>query len=391
MVLPDSHGAVSGDPPVLTSGTFGCIPRRQFALLRYTTFPMSSSRPAVDSESRNLTLDTASFQRLLAAAWAIQCEQDRIAAQSGGFEQDFCKPVTTSELLAWAGNPSVPQDSRVYPSIARENIHPRIAQAPKFPPARAKQSCGPEIVGSLALAHARDIASPDGLAASDGLEVLPSRSDKLHRVEPRPRPILTVLTPGKKQPGTTQAPFRFLRKTPAALLIGIIVVLVAVITFVTFKLWHDGVASGKLTANISEKAIEPASRRAGNAADNSAYLESTHLRVTDSSIASELDELSRYEINTIRRQAEFGNDDAALLLAMAYEIGKGVPQSCAQAAHWVGIAAQDGNAAAQYNLALRYFNGDGIPVDRNEAKKWFLQSSSGGYEEAQQALRHLSF
>ncbi len=371
---------------------FRLPPRRQFARLRYTTFPMSSSRPAVDSESRNLTLDTASFQRLLAAAWAIQCEQDRIAAQSRGFEQDFCKPVTTSELLAWAGNPGVPQDSSVYlPSATTENIHPRIAQAPKFPPARVKQSCGPEIVGSLALAHARDVAFPDGVAVSGGLEVLPSRSEKLHRVEPCQRPILTVLTPGKKQPGTTQAPFRFLRKTPAALLIGIIVVLVAVITIVTIKLWHEGVASSKLPPNVSEMASEPPSMQTETATDNSPYLESTHLRVPDSSIAGELDELSRYEMNTIRRQAEFGNDDAALLLAMAYEMGQGVPQSCAQAARWIGIAAQDGNAVAQYNLALRYLHGDGIPVDRNQAKKWFLQSSSSGYEKAQQALRYLSF
>ncbi|MGB6401907.1 MAG: tetratricopeptide repeat protein, partial [Candidatus Sulfotelmatobacter sp.] len=97
--------------------------------------------------------------------------------------------------------------------------------------------------------------------------------------------------------------------------------------------------------------------------------------------------LSQYEIQTVSRQARYGDDVAALTLAMAYEIGRNVPQSCTQAAHWVAVAAEEGNSAAQYNLALRYVSGDGTPTNIDEARKWLKEAAGQGYQKAQLTLQ----
>ncbi len=116
-------------------------------------------------------------------------------------------------------------------------------------------------------------------------------------------------------------------------------------------------------------------------------LEPSHLRVTDAAASSLVEGLSRYEIQTVSHQAQYGDDVAALTLAMAYEIGHHVPQSCMQAAHWVAVAADEGNSAAQYNLALRYVSGDGTPVNLDEARKWLKEAAGRGYQRAQLTLQ----
>jgi TPR repeat protein len=94
-------------------------------------------------------------------------------------------------------------------------------------------------------------------------------------------------------------------------------------------------------------------------------------------------------METVRQQAQYGDDVAALTLGMAYEIGRNVPQSCAQAAHWVAVAAGEGNSAAQYNLALRYVSGDGTPTDPDEARKWLQKAARRGYQKARLTLQGL--
>ncbi len=118
----------------------------------------------------------------------------------------------------------------------------------------------------------------------------------------------------------------------------------------------------------------------------SAVLEPSHMRVTDAASSSLVAGLSQYEIQTVSRQARYGDDVAALTLAMAYEIGRNVPQSCTQAAHWVAVAAEEGNSAAQYNLALRYVSGDGTPTNLDEARKWLKEAAGQGYQKAQLTL-----
>jgi hypothetical protein len=125
---------------------------------------------------------------------------------------------------------------------------------------------------------------------------------------------------------------------------------------------------------------------AGNGANagqiNFSQLGSTHLLITDPATSAVVTNLSRYEIRTLRRQAQYGDDVAALTLGMAYEVGRHVPQNCEQAARWIAAAALAGNPAAQYNLALRYLNGDGTATNADEAKKWLQAAANHGYSNA---------
>jgi hypothetical protein len=76
----------------------------------------------------------------------------------------------------------------------------------------------------------------------------------------------------------------------------------------------------------------------------------SHLEITDNSVSDALRDMTRYEIVTLQRAAEYGDDEAAFELGMAYETGYYVRQNCSKAAHWVKMAAQAGNPAAEYNL-----------------------------------------
>jgi hypothetical protein len=113
---------------------------------------------------------------------------------------------------------------------------------------------------------------------------------------------------------------------------------------------------------------------------------SSHLEITDTSVAGSLHDLTRYEIITLQRAAEYGDDDAAFQLGMAYETGYYVRQDCVKAAHWVKIAAESGNPAAAYNLGLRYRTGDGGQADESAAGHWLRMASARRYSPGNLAL-----
>jgi uncharacterized protein len=100
--------------------------------------------------------------------------------------------------------------------------------------------------------------------------------------------------------------------------------------------------------------------------------------------------LSRYELAGLRREAVYGDDSPAFPMGMAYEIGRGVPQSCIAAAQWVTRAADEGNAAAQYNLGLRYRDGDGVPVNDDEAVRWLRKAAAQKNSDGKLALAVLT-
>jgi TPR repeat protein len=119
-------------------------------------------------------------------------------------------------------------------------------------------------------------------------------------------------------------------------------------------------------------------------------LEFSHYRTTDRASFSAVQQLSRYEINGLLRRAHYGDDSAAFTLGMAYEVGRFVPQNCAQAARWVTAAAESGDAAAQYNLGLRYRDGDGLAANRAESEKWLRKAAAHNNRQARLALRELA-
>jgi hypothetical protein len=142
------------------------------------------------------------------------------------------------------------------------------------------------------------------------------------------------------------------------------------------------------TSALSENTKKPASVEPKGPTPTPSFT-ATHEQITDPATSSVVQQLSRYEINGLRRQAMYGDDSAAFTLGMAYEIGRYVHQNCAEAARWVRTAAEAGNAAAQYNLGLRYQTGDGLAVDRTEAETW-LRKAAHRNREAKLALRMLA-
>jgi TPR repeat protein len=110
------------------------------------------------------------------------------------------------------------------------------------------------------------------------------------------------------------------------------------------------------------------------------------MQVTDPAMSSALRNLSRYEIAGVQRQAEYGDDDAAFLLGMAYETGYLVPQNCEKAAQWVTQSANEGNTFAQYNLGLRYRLGDGVPINQDTGTSWLRKAAAQKYSPAELAL-----
>jgi hypothetical protein len=126
--------------------------------------------------------------------------------------------------------------------------------------------------------------------------------------------------------------------------------------------------------------------RASQPKPETIVLETSHKRVTDAATSSALQDLSRFEIPGLLRQASFGDDSAAFTLGIAYETGRGVRQDCARAAHWVREAANEGNAAAAYNLGLRYRDGDGVATNAEESEKWIRKAAARKYSAAHEAL-----
>jgi hypothetical protein len=172
-----------------------------------------------------------------------------------------------------------------------------------------------------------------------------------------------------------------LRALRAAATATPVLLLAVVAALLLLETWRHELHSAQAT---SARSTEPRHAR------TIPLLEVSHMRVTDPATFSVVQELSRYEISGLRRQATFGDADAAFTLGMAFETGRHVTQSCTQATHWVAIAAEGGNAAAQYNLGLRYRDGDGVPADRAESEKWLRKASAAGNSKAQLALKMLS-
>ena len=90
-----------------------------------------------------------------------------------------------------------------------------------------------------------------------------------------------------------------------------------------------------------------------------------------------------------RKAADLGSDTAEGHLAIAYELGRGVPKDLGQAAFWYRRSeehtrkqAEDGDVAAQFALGLKYEWGLGarnglgtIPMDKSAALFWYRKAA----------------
>jgi TPR repeat protein len=86
------------------------------------------------------------------------------------------------------------------------------------------------------------------------------------------------------------------------------------------------------------------------------------------------------------QSANAGNPKAATQAGWQHEMGKGVPQSDAEAATWYRKGAEMGDARGQKNIGSMYESGRGVPEDWVEAAKWYRQSAENGDRDGQAAL-----
>jgi hypothetical protein len=158
----------------------------------------------------------------------------------------------------------------------------------------------------------------------------------------------------------------------------------------------SSIAEAAVTANVSAPAhstrslSQPAKRIESTAPRQPTSIPpfaASHDQITDPATFSVVAQLSRFEINGLRRQAKYGDDSAAFTLGMAYEVGHYVRQNCTEAARWVTMAADAGNPAAEYNLGLRYRDGDGVSADLHESEKWLRKAAAHRNRNAKLALQ----
>jgi TPR repeat protein len=353
------------------------------------------------------TLDVDSFQRLLAAAWVLQCQRDRktspdiVVAETGvllgrkvnRIPANFPIPSCIFEAetkqrvdATWRLQGSASQE---LPTPLQAESSP-IVDVPLRPKSPASVSVQPEVSGALALASERhDDAQVNAIPFL--LDELEDKSvwEKAERtLKGAAGGVLrtvaawaAVLRPTLRVKLVIRGRARNQLARYAAPVFALLVVAAMLIPQISSR--GGWLRSVRAAAHLAGKAMgvgvpEP-------------VLETSHLRVTDTAESAVLDQMSRYEVRSMRREAEFGDETAALTLGMAYETGRGVPQNCREAARWVQLAAEDGNAAAEYNLGLRYLNGDGVREDRAEARKWIEAASQQGYTRATAALQSSGF
>ncbi len=427
--------------------------------------------------SHRFTLDVPSFQKLLAAAWVLQCERDLALSESDDGLNALALSSGTDELNAplpptSAGNvfePAravaagyTPQIEILYPSvdpaidpIIDPSFHPSIAPIPSTVAPTHQQT---DVAGALALAADLDSSPLPDPVPPDSFRK-PARRTSESAVAQISRRALTLVPFRNRDRGRNRNnkdnenengafTFQHASRVTAAYA-GPVVVLLIMLAFLSSllgihpptltavkaapllpkvvsdktevdkiaadnltvdkiapdpiapdKIAPDAIASDKIaqdkiaSVTIASDKIAvpalPASDHAGqpqSPAPEPPVPEASHLRVTDPAASSLVAGLSRYEMQTVRQQAQYGDAAAALTLGMAYEIGRNVPRSCTQAAHWVAVAAEDGNSAAQYNLALRYISGDGTPANLDEARKWLEKAATHGYQKARLTLQ----
>ena len=100
-----------------------------------------------------------------------------------------------------------------------------------------------------------------------------------------------------------------------------------------------------------------------------------------------------HNFNEARRlwtpQAEAGDPQAQLSLAVLYDLGQGVPRDPAAAYRWYLKAAERGLADAEFDVAVMCDTGDGTQHDAAAAALWYARASAHGDYRAQYDLGQL--
>jgi Sel1 repeat len=396
---------------------------------------------------QRFTLDVPSLQKLLEAAWVLQCERDRelskphsgvtvLAVPSDNGQWNAAIPLTspggvfepacavaethTSQICEVAGPIVVPSQLPVEPTYPRAEVAGALALAADLvcsPPRDLVTYSAPDVKKPAQSMNETAVVKTSQRVA---LTLVPFRDEDAkdkHKDDKDAKHPLSARTAS-----TLRRPLQVTTAYAAPVVVLLImsafvfsllaihrpaltavkaapsVLRVAQDRIAPDKIAPDKIAPSKIVAHDSPapdhvgQPQSPAAAASAHPQTDSPVLEPavpepSHLRVTDPAASSLVASLSRYEIQTVLHQAQYGDAVAALTLGMAYEIGHNVPRSCTQAAHWVAVAAEEGNSAAQYNLALRYISGDGTPTNLDEARKWLEKAAGHGYQKARLTLQ----
>ena len=412
--------------------------------LREVCPPMAAEASA--GMNQRLTLDHSSFERLLAAAWVIQCLQDHLHGHSVEREETIAEPVATQkpmELASASLQVAVSAVLEAPPTVMEADCkHDALNARPVDLEALAELTESPQPVetGSLNFnvavkvepeiaelknsLHAEDMATAPPVKPP--LPVVDRVANKDHE-RARHRLAFNLRTAKFLRTGFNQLPNAFsdllpnvrvnlsLRALRAVAIATPVWLLSLVAALLFLEVWrHESVHSAQAvstpippaveavvgsnartlttTTRVESEEVREEVKKTNNKPRWSRTippLEISHKHITDPATLSAVEQLSRYEIKGLRRRAGYGDESAAFTLGMAYEVGSVVPQNCMEAAQWVATAAQAGDAAAQYNLGLRYRDGDGVPADRVESGKW-LRKAAARNRQAKRALKMLA-
>jgi TPR repeat protein len=94
-----------------------------------------------------------------------------------------------------------------------------------------------------------------------------------------------------------------------------------------------------------------------------------------------------HAVEVCQKAADQGYADAQVILAVDYDMGRGVPKDPAEAEIWWRKAADQGRADAEVHVAGRYLTGDGVPKDTAQSVGWYLKAAEQGDPDA---VFHLS-
>jgi hypothetical protein len=384
------------------------------------------------------TLDHSSFEKLLAAAWTLQCLQDQLHGPQFDRDQTIAEPLPAQKEIEVASSglhaaiqpvlqalPTMMEaDSRHDAPEVSPAANKTLAQLIDIPPsfeigtlnfdAAAKIKAGTVGLKSL---HAEGLGTAPPVKPA--VHVLASLANRDRKVWPRPPAISglrTALNRMQKAFDDRVPNFRInlsLRALRAVAIATPVWVLSLVAALLFLEVWrheslHSAQAISRPMAPAAAEVVVPSYSRSlpvttepvpdeVNRTDTDSRrsttvpsLEVTHKRITDPGTSSAVEQLSRYEIKGLRRQAKYGDASAAFTLGMAYEVGRMVPQNCVEAARWVAAAAEAGDVAAQYNLGLRYRDGDGVHANRVESEKWLRKAAARRNRQAKRALKMLA-
>lgn len=79
-------------------------------------------------------------------------------------------------------------------------------------------------------------------------------------------------------------------------------------------------------------------------------------------------------VDWIKQNAEKGDDVFQMMLGSLYSVGFGINQDYSQSVFWLTKSAEQGNETAQLDLVTIYYKGIGVDKDEEKAKYWYKKA-----------------